>query len=82
MVSGRQVHDEVGDEKGDYVPKSILVTGGAGFIASHVVIRLVKSFPDYKVTVWRALLKYCASRTSQFCFVCMHVCFIDGCAKV
>lgn len=49
MVSGKLTHDAVEDERGDYVPKCILVTGGAGFIASHVVIRLMKSFPDYKV---------------------------------
>jgi len=29
--------------------KSILVTGGAGFIASHVVNSLVANYPDYKV---------------------------------
>jgi len=29
--------------------KRILITGGAGFIASHVVIRLGKRFPNYKV---------------------------------
>ena len=34
---------------GDYEPKSILLTGGAGFIASHVVIRLVNKYPDTKV---------------------------------
>ncbi len=33
-----------------YTPKTILVTGGAGFIASHVVIRLVNNYPQYKVT--------------------------------
>ncbi len=27
---------------GDYKPGAILVTGGAGFIASHVVLRLVE----------------------------------------
>ena len=35
----------------DYIPKSILVTGGAGFIASHIVIQLVKQYPNYKVRV-------------------------------
>lgn len=35
----------------NYVPRSILVTGGAGFIASHVVIELVKRYPSYSVTV-------------------------------
>lgn len=29
--------------------KSILITGGAGFIGSHVVRRIVNNYPDYKV---------------------------------
>ena len=33
----------------DYTPKNIMVTGGAGFIASHIVIRLVKKYPNYKI---------------------------------
>lgn len=33
----------------DYQPSCILVTGGAGFIASHVAIRLVKNYGHYKV---------------------------------
>lgn len=31
-----------------YTPRAILITGGAGFIASHVAIRLTKLHPDYK----------------------------------
>ena len=37
------------DEGETYTPEVILVTGGAGFIASHLVIRLVNRFPHYKV---------------------------------
>lgn len=37
----------------DYVPKNILLTGGAGFIASHVVARLMKYHPEYKVHISR-----------------------------
>lgn len=29
--------------------KSILITGGAGFIGSHVVRRFVKNYPEYKI---------------------------------
>jgi len=29
--------------------KTILITGGAGFIGSHVVRRFVKKYPDYKI---------------------------------
>lgn len=44
----------------DYTPQNILITGGAGFIASHVVIRLVNNYPQYKVVVFDKL-DYCAS---------------------
>ncbi|CAM9120054.1 unnamed protein product [Phaeothamnion confervicola] len=42
-----------------YTPKNILVTGGAGFIASHVVLLLVKKYPQYKI-VNLDKLDYCA----------------------
>ena len=29
--------------------KNILITGGAGFIGSHVVRRFVKNYPDYTI---------------------------------
>ncbi len=29
--------------------KTILITGGAGFIGSHVVRRFIKNYPDYKI---------------------------------
>jgi UDP-glucose 4,6-dehydratase len=43
-----------------YTPKNILVTGGAGFIGSHVVLKLVSNNPNYKVVVLDKL-DYCAS---------------------
>ncbi|GAB5030792.1 dtdp-glucose-dehydratase [Nannochloropsis oceanica] len=43
----------------DYTPKNILITGGAGFIASHVVLLLVKKFPKYKI-VNLDRLDYCS----------------------
>lgn len=43
-----------------YTPKNILVTGGAGFIASHVVLLLVKKYPQYKIVNYDKL-DYCSS---------------------
>jgi dTDP-D-glucose 4,6-dehydratase len=39
--------------------KHIMVTGGAGFIASHVVILLCKKYPQYKIINFDRL-DYCA----------------------
>lgn len=43
----------------DYVPKNIFLTGGAGFIASHVAILLCKKYPQYNIVVYDKL-DYCA----------------------
>jgi len=43
-----------------HTPKNILITGGAGFIASHVVLHFVKKYPEYKV-VNLDKLDYCSS---------------------
>ncbi len=43
-----------------YAPSVILVTGGAGFIASHVVRRLLREYPHYRVVVLDKL-DYCSS---------------------
>jgi len=32
-----------------YIPKNILITGGAGFIASHMVLYLLDKYPDYRI---------------------------------
>ncbi len=45
---------------GDYKPKNVLITGGAGFIGSHVTINLVRKYRDYKVVVFDKL-DYCAT---------------------
>jgi dTDP-glucose 4,6-dehydratase len=33
----------------DLLPRTILITGGAGFIGSHVVRRFVKKYPQYRI---------------------------------
>ena len=43
-----------------YTPGTILITGGAGFIASHVATRLATRYPEYRVVVLDKL-DYCAS---------------------
>jgi len=43
----------------DYVPKNIFLTGGAGFIASHVAILLCAKYPQYNIVVYDKL-DYCA----------------------
>ena len=48
------------DASTDYRPKNILITGGAGFIGSHVVIHLSKKYGHYKIVVLDKL-DYCAT---------------------
>jgi len=48
---------ELGDD--DYKPKNILITGGAGFIASHVVILMVKRYPQFNIVNFDRL-DYCS----------------------
>ncbi|KAL9239986.1 hypothetical protein vseg_014253 [Gypsophila vaccaria] len=44
----------------DYTPKNILITGAAGFIASHVANRLVRNYPEYNIVVLDKL-DYCSN---------------------
>ncbi|KAF7140707.1 hypothetical protein RHSIM_Rhsim06G0212400 [Rhododendron simsii] len=44
----------------EYTPKNILITGAAGFIASHVANRLIRNYPDYKIVVLDKL-DYCSN---------------------
>ena len=46
--------------KEEYAPKSVLVTGGLGFIGSHLVCHLVREYPSCHV-VNLDKLGYCAS---------------------
>lgn len=43
-----------------YTPENILITGAAGFIASHVANRLVRNYPHYKIVVLDKL-DYCSN---------------------
>ncbi|CAN6573854.1 unnamed protein product [Malus baccata var. baccata] len=43
-----------------YEPKNILLTGAAGFIASHVCNRLIRNYPAYKIVVLDKL-DYCSN---------------------
>jgi UDP-glucose 4,6-dehydratase len=63
---------------GDFKPKNILVTGGAGFIASHVVIQLVKRFPEYKIVCFDKI-DYCSSLSNLDSVKdCLNFKFIKG----
>mmetsp|Transcript_4872 Transcript_4872/g.10659 ORF Transcript_4872/g.10659 Transcript_4872/m.10659 type:complete len:372 (-) Transcript_4872:70-1185(-) len=42
-----------------YAPQNVLITGGAGFIASHAVMLLVKKYPDLKIVNFDKL-DYCS----------------------
>eukprot|EP01102_Stenamoeba_stenopodia_P011959 TRINITY_DN3716_c0_g3_i2.p1 TRINITY_DN3716_c0_g3~~TRINITY_DN3716_c0_g3_i2.p1 ORF type:complete len:352 (+),score=84.07 TRINITY_DN3716_c0_g3_i2:64-1056(+) len=44
----------------DYTPKNVMITGGAGFIASHVLELMVKKYPQYKFVNYDKM-DYCAT---------------------
>jgi UDP-glucose 4,6-dehydratase len=44
----------------NYTPKNLLITGGCGFIGSHVVTLLVHKYPEYKIVNYDKL-DYCSS---------------------
>ncbi|XP_061376215.1 trifunctional UDP-glucose 4,6-dehydratase/UDP-4-keto-6-deoxy-D-glucose 3,5-epimerase/UDP-4-keto-L-rhamnose-reductase RHM1-like [Gastrolobium bilobum] len=48
-----------------YKPKNILITGAAGFIASHVCNRIVHNYPSYKIIVLDKL-DYCSNLKNLF----------------
>ncbi|CAI5469360.1 unnamed protein product [Closterium sp. Yama58-4] len=61
-----------------YTPKAILITGAAGFIASHVANRIVRFYPQYKVVVLDKL-DYCSSlRNLEPCKSSPNFKFVKG----
>jgi hypothetical protein len=50
-MTGENVYGAANGTASDdtYTPRNILITGGAGFIASHVAIRLTKNYSQYTV---------------------------------
>ena len=67
-----------------YRAKNVLITGGAGFIASHVAILFAKKYPQYKIVVVDKL-DYCANLNNlkvvaglmNFKFVKGNICSAD-----
>ena len=67
-----------------YTPKNILITGGAGFIASHVVIRFCQKYPQYNIINYDKL-DYCScianlssvENLSNYTFVKGDICSSD-----
>ncbi|RYR55042.1 hypothetical protein S83_020605 [Arachis hypogaea] len=61
-----------------YVPKNILITGAAGFIASHVTTRLINKYPSYKIVALDKL-DYCSNiKNLQCCTSSPNFKFIKG----
>ena len=67
-----------------YKPKCVLITGGAGFIASHVVIRLVKNYPDLMVINYDKLDKVASLKNLEVmtCHRCCCCCCYCACRKI
>lgn len=69
--------------------KSILITGGAGFIGSHVIRRFVNKYPNYRI-INMDCLTYAGNlenlkdveHSSNYQFVKVDVCDADAVAKV
>jgi len=62
----------------DYSPQIVLVTGGAGFIGSNVLVHLVKKYPHAKF-VCLDKLDYCSSlRNLKDVWSCSNFQFVKG----
>ena len=43
----------------NYAPGNVLITGGAGFIGSHVAIHLATKYPRVKVRTFPTAIAHC-----------------------
>ena len=56
-----------------YTPRNILITGGAGFIASHVACKLALEYPEYQVSRMRCR----RIPGSRDCIICSSIYLSD-----
>lgn len=72
---------DLASEEGAFQPKKIMITGGAGFIASHVVILLARKYPQFDIVNFDRL-DYCScienldvvKELPNYKFVCGNIC--------
>jgi len=67
-----------GAEVEEYVAKNILLTGGAGFIGTHVAKRLVERYPEYKVVVLDAMDTCASMQNLELMRPCNNFKFVKG----
>ncbi|KAG2389977.1 Trifunctional UDP-glucose 4,6-dehydratase [Vigna angularis] len=61
-----------------YEPKNILITGAAGFIASHVTTKLINKYPSYKIVALDKV-DYCSTvRNLRSCISSPNFKFVRG----
>jgi len=72
-----------------YEPKNIMLTGGAGFIGSGVVLFLVKKYPDYNIVVvdkvsYNSSLKSLqeVQDSPNFCFEKANICNFEAIMEI
>jgi UDP-glucose 4,6-dehydratase len=68
----------------EYTPNNILITGGCGFIGSHLVNKMVSKYPQYKIVNFDKLdicssVKNCeiSEKKSNYKFIKGDICSVD-----